>query len=83
MMLFKRLNRGSILYCMIYYIIFLQVIIVFIFSFVRFEVKGELVKFIKYFIYFEYIDGVIGRVYILEVELIFCVNVKKGFLLLF
>lgn len=83
MMLFKRLNRGSILYCMIYKIIFLQVIIVFIFSFVRFEVKGELVKFIKYFIYFEYIDGVIGRVYILEVELIFCVNVKKGFLLLF
>lgn len=83
MMLFKRLNRGSILYCMIYNIIFLQVIIVFIFSFVRFEVKGELVKFIKYFIYFEYINGVIGRVYILEVELIFCVNVKKGFLLLF
>lgn len=83
MMLFKRLNRGSILYCMIYNIIFLQVIIVFIFSFVRFEVKGELVKFIKYFIYFEYIDGVIGRVYILEVELIFCVNVKKGFLFLF
>uniref|UniRef100_K1Q6R4 Microsomal triglyceride transfer protein large subunit n=1 Tax=Magallana gigas TaxID=29159 RepID=K1Q6R4_MAGGI len=52
-------------------------------SFSRPEVKGELVKLIKYPIYFEYTDGVIGRVYTSEVESIFCANVKKGLLSLF
>lgn len=83
MMLSKRLNRGSTLYCMIYKIIPLQVTTASISSFARPEVKGELVKLIKYPIYFEYIDGVIGRVYTSEVESIFCANVKKGLLSLF
>ncbi|XP_022315844.2 microsomal triglyceride transfer protein large subunit-like [Crassostrea virginica] len=52
-------------------------------SFSRPEVKGELVKLIKYPIYFEYSDGVIARVYTSEVESIFCANVKKGLLSLF
>lgn len=85
MMLSKRLNRGSTLYCMIYRynIIPLQVTTASISSFARPEVKGELVKLIKYPIYFEYTDGVIGRVYTSEVESIFCANVKKGLLSLF
>lgn len=52
-------------------------------SFARPEVKGQLVKLIKYPIYFEYTNGVIGRVYTSEVESIFCANVKKGLLSLF
>lgn len=83
MMLSKRLKRGSTLYCMIYNIIPLQVTTASISSFARPEVKGELVKLIKYPIYFEYTDGVIGRVYTSEVESIFCANVKKGLLSLF
>lgn len=83
MMLSKRLNRGNTLYCMIYNIIPLQVTTASISSFARPEVKGELVKLIKYPIYFEYTDGVIGRVYTSEVESIFCANVKKGLLSLF
>ncbi|XP_048761534.2 microsomal triglyceride transfer protein large subunit-like [Ostrea edulis] len=52
-------------------------------SFARHEVKGELVKLLKYPIYFEYTNGVIGKIYASEIESVFCANVKKGLLSLF
>ncbi|XP_062589725.1 microsomal triglyceride transfer protein large subunit-like [Saccostrea cucullata] len=52
-------------------------------SFSRRDVKGELVKLLKYPIYFEYTDGVVGKIYASEVESVFCANIKKGLLSLF
>lgn len=70
--------------CLILYnILHLQVTTASISSFARPEAKGELVKLIKYPIYFEYTNGIIGRVYTSEVESIFSANVKKGLLSLF
>lgn len=69
--------------CVLFFCLNLQVTAASISSFARHEVKGELVKLLKYPIYFEYTNGVIGKIYASEIESVFCANVKKGLLSLF
>lgn len=40
--------------------------------------EGQLLDMVKLPLYFEYMDGVVGRVYAIENDSIFCTNIKKG-----
>lgn len=45
--------------------------------------EGQLMDMIKFPIYFEYMNGVVGRVYAIEHDSVFCTNVKKGLVSMF
>lgn len=45
--------------------------------------EGQLLDMVKFPVYFEYMDGVVGRVYTIEGDSIFCTNIKKGLISMF
>jgi len=45
--------------------------------------EGQLMDMVKFPLYFEYIDGVVGRIYAIESDSVFCTNIKKGILSLY
>ncbi|KAL4240543.1 hypothetical protein ACF0H5_001335 [Mactra antiquata] len=45
--------------------------------------EGQLMDIIKFPIYFEYMNGLVGRVYAVENDSIFCTNFKKGLVSMF
>lgn len=45
--------------------------------------EGQLMDMVKFPLYFEYIDGEVGRIFAIESDSVFCTNIKKGILSLF
>ncbi|XP_045214239.2 microsomal triglyceride transfer protein large subunit-like [Mercenaria mercenaria] len=45
--------------------------------------EGQLLDMVKFPVYFEYMDGTVGRVYVIENDSIFCTNIKKGLISMF
>ena len=49
----------------------------------RSGMEGDLLDMMSFPIYFEYENGVVGRVYVIENDSIFCTNIKKGIISMF
>lgn len=45
--------------------------------------EGQLLDMVKFPLYFEYMDGVVGRIFAIESDSVFCTNIKKGIVSLF
>lgn len=45
--------------------------------------EGQLLDMVKFPVYFEYMDGMVGRVYAIESDSVFCTNIKKGLISMF
>lgn len=45
--------------------------------------EGQLMDMVKFPLYFEYMDGEVGRIFAIENDSVFCTNIKKGILSLF
>ena len=45
--------------------------------------EGDLLDMMQFPVYFEYENGVVGRVYVIENDSIFCTNIKKGIISMF
>lgn len=45
--------------------------------------EGQLLDMVKFPVYFEYMDGVVGRLYTIENDSVFCTNIKKGLVSMF
>ena len=45
--------------------------------------EGQLLDMVKFPMFFEYMNGVVGSVYAVENDSIFCTNMKKGIISMF
>ena len=45
--------------------------------------EGQMMDMMQFPVYFEYEKGVVGRVYTIENDSIFCTNIKKGIISMF
>ena len=45
--------------------------------------EGQLMDMMQFPVYFEYENGIVGRVYTIENDSIFCTNIKKGIISMF
>lgn len=45
--------------------------------------EGQLLDMVKFPLYFEYMNGVVGRVFAIENDSVFCTNIKKGLISMF
>ena len=49
----------------------------------RSGMEGQLMDMMQFPVYFEYENGIVGRVYTIENDSIFCTNIKKGIISMF